>query len=146
MHDHEELGLEESWKAASAIIQKAKDDGGEPIAVAVVNSAGQLICYASMDGTGQVPSHMAITKAYTSAHWRRDTRKVAERMSELDASVADEFGIGYTSMIGGVAVVKPGEGAVCGAIGVAGRIPLDSDEALAHLGLDVIKNVLWPSV
>lgn len=145
MYEKKELGLEESLKAVNAMIQQAKEDGGTPIAVAVVNSEGQLICFARMDSQPKsllgIASPMVIKKAYTAAMWKRDTRKVGERMQELKCVLSDTFGHDYTTMLGGVAIVKPGEDTVYGGIGVGGRTP-DQDDTMAYAGLKVIQSTL----
>ena len=145
MYEKKELGLAESLKAVNAIIERAKTDGGTPICAAIVNSEGQLICFARMDPQGKsvlgIANIMAMKKAYTAALWKRNTTMVAARMKELECMMSDTFTHDFTTMQGGVAIVKPGEDAVYGAIGISGRAP-DQDDVLANFGLQVIQETL----
>ena len=145
MYEKKELGLEESLKAVNALIQRAKTDGGVPFCAAIVNSEGQLICFARMDPQAKsllgIASNMATKKAYTAAIWKRDTTKVAARMKELECMISDTFTHDFTTMQGGVAIVKPGEDAVYGGIGISGRAP-EQDEVLANFGLQIIQGAL----
>lgn len=152
MYDRKVLGLEETLKTVEAMIEENKRTSGLPIAIAIVDDRGNLICFTRMDevprAAGQVQGYMdlastmAIKKAYTAAHWRRNTLKLAERMRELKVTVADAFGPQYTALPGGVAIVKPGEETVYGAIGVGGRIPGSEDEVIAQYGLKIIQSIL----
>lgn len=153
MYERKELGTEECLKALHAMIQKAKDDGGAPIAAAVVDTHGELICYARMDGypvvgrhqaCNEVANHMCIKKAYTASFWGRDTHELGELMQEVKRSVTIDFSSAYTTTKGGVAVVEPGKQVVYGGIGVGGR-SAEEDEAIAFVGLKAIQNIVWPS-
>ena len=79
MYEKRELGLDESLKALNALIQRASTDGGMPVAAAIVNGEGQLVCFARMDPQPKsvlgIASNMALKKAYTAALWKRDTTK-----------------------------------------------------------------------
>lgn len=154
MYEKKMLGVEEALRTVEAMIEENKRMSGLPIAIAIVDDRGDLICFARMDevpSTGKVQGYMdlastmAIKKAYSAAHWKRNTLNLAERMRELEITVADAFGPQYTALAGGVAIVKPGEETVYGAIGVGGRIPGSDDELMAQYGLEVIQSILWPS-
>jgi uncharacterized protein GlcG (DUF336 family) len=141
-----------------AMVQAAKEDGGAPIAAAVVDTHGELICYVRMDGypvvgrhqaCNEVANHMCIKKAYTAAIWGRDTREFSkppegthEAFRQLNIAV--DFSSAYTATQGGVAVVEPGKEIVYGGIGVGGR-SAEEDEAIAFVGLEAIQNTVWPS-
>jgi glc operon protein GlcG len=159
MYERKELGTEECLKAVHAMIRKAQEDGGAPIAVAVVDTHGELICYARMDGypvvsrhqaCNEVANHMCIKKAYTASMWGRDTREFSERQGETaqnigpKLNIAVDFSSAYTTTRGGVAVVEPGKQVVYGGIGVGGRTA-EEDDDIALVGLKTIQNELWPS-
>lgn len=146
MYERQVLGLDEVQKAVQAMIEEAKASKGSglPMSVAITDYEGHLICLARMDGSRDFNVSMAIRKAYTAARWRRNTTAVGEVMQRNKWNLT-EFGTEYTVVPGGVAIVKPGEENVYGAIGVGGRVPAAEDEAIALIGLKAIQDALWPS-
>ena len=95
-----------------------------PIALAVVDSAGYLLSYQSMDGAAM--GHTGLTaqlKAKTAAKFRRATSELYERANK-QINRAPEW-MGYFPIPGGFPIVVQGE--VVGAIGAgsAGRGPHD---------------------
>lgn len=157
MYDKRVLGLEESLKTVEAMVAENKRRGGLPIAIAIVDEHGNLICFAKMDSVplepgkvqGYVDSggYMAIKKAYTAAHFRMDALKLSERMKTLNKNIAVDFDTRYVALAegGATVVVNPGEATVYGAIGVGGRVPGKGDDEMAQYGLKVMQEILWPS-
>ncbi len=157
MYEKKVLGLEESLKTVEAMVAENKKRGGLPISVAIVDEHGDIICFAKMDSVPLAPGevqgfmdsggYMAIKKAFTAAHFRGDAKKLSETMSKMNRNIAVDFDARYVALSqgGAVAIVKPGEKTVYGAIGVGGRVPGEGDEEMAQYGLKVMQDILWPS-
>lgn len=149
MYTRKELGTQECMAAINAIIKETLSDGAEPVAIAIVDTHGDMICYARMDGypcksthqaCNEVANRMAIKKAVTSSFWSRDTSEFA-KMKNINISI--DFSSEYTSMPGGLAIVEPGKDIVYGGIGVGGRPNPLEDERLAQVGLKTIQDMIW---
>ena len=157
MYEKKVLGLDECLKTVEAMVEENKRQGGLPIAIAIVDEHGDLICFAKMDSVPKSPGevqgyvdsggYMAIKKAYTAAHFRGDAKNLAEMMSKMDRKISVDFDARYVALSqgGATAIVKPGEKTVYGAIGVGGRVPGEGDEEMARYGLKVMQEILWPS-
>lgn len=143
MYDMKVLGLEEVQKAVETMIKEVSKQI-RPASITVVDKVGDLIMLVRTDGARPYNNEMSIRKAYTSARAQRDTSVIGEQWKERGWSTSD-FGTQYTTVPGGVAIVKPGEGSFYGGIGVAGLIPAAADEAVAKTGLKTIQDALWPS-
>ena len=157
MYEKKVLGLDECLKTVEAMVEENKRQGGLPIAIAIVDEHGDLICFAKMDSVPKSPGevqgyvdsggYMAIKKAYTAAHFRGDAKNLAEMMSKMDRKISVDFDARYVALSqgGATAIVKPGEKTVYGAIGVGGRVPGEGDEEMARYGLKVMQEIPWPS-
>lgn len=143
MYERQVLGLEEVFKAVHAMIEAVPKES-RPISIAVMDDRGDLICLARMDGAHGFTNELAMRKAYTSARRRIDTSQLGKHLRESGWSIED-IGSDYTTIPGGIAIVKPGEGTVYGSIGVSGRIPASEDEEIALIGLKSLQEALWPS-
>jgi glc operon protein GlcG len=141
MYKKEVFGLEEARKAVRACIEKASKDPSRPVSVAVVDEAGNPICFERMDGSGvangKTTSRMAYNKAYTAIMMNRHTRDFNERMKQLNAQLTTWGDPAFTDIPGGL-VWKNAEGQVVGAIGVSGLLAHE-DEELAYVGLNAVK-------
>jgi uncharacterized protein GlcG (DUF336 family) len=112
---------------ARAIVADVIDNASGPVSVWIVDSHGELVAAASMDGAAHDTKLNAQRKAYTAARSdARTTRELAAKVAggELTASF-DPF---FTFFLGGVAVFEGDER--IGAVGVSG-LPGEVDEALA---------------
>lgn len=141
MYEKVMLGLEEARKAVDAVIAEASRTSGPPVAVAVVDDHGDLVCFARMDKIVPHPLHMAMNKAYTAARRASDTPIIDKRQREQGYSLPAWGDSRYTTVQGGVCITKPpgqgfppAPGTVVGGIGVSGRRP-EEDEELALVGL-----------
>jgi uncharacterized protein GlcG (DUF336 family) len=157
MYEKKVLGLDECLKTVEAMVEENKRQGGLPIAIAIVDEHGDLICFAKMDSVPRSPGevqgyvdsggYMAIKKAYTAAQFRGDAKNLAETMSKMNRKISVDFDAKYVALSqgGATAIVKPGEKTVYGAIGVGGRVPGEGDEEMAQYGLKIMQEILWPS-
>jgi glc operon protein GlcG len=113
---------------ARAIVDLVISAASGPISVYVVDTHGELVAAASMDGAAPDTRLNAQRKAYTAARSdARSTRELAEK-ARADAAERASFDPFFTFFLGGVAVF---EGDVrVGAVGVSG-LPGEEDERLA---------------
>lgn len=130
------LGLEEARAVVEAMLQGARERGLR-MAVAVVDSGGELICMARMDGASSLNARMCVNKGYTATQWRQDTRVLKTRL--FDMGLDDErreiswFGDPrYTPVWGGV-LLKAADGTMLGAVGESGGLPAQ-DEEIGQIG------------
>ena len=95
---------------------------GKPIAVAVVDTSGNLVAFERSDGATPINVRAAIGKAYTAAVTARETEELMERAKEnplaWQSVMAKDPGP-ITLARGGVPLINNGE--VIGAVGVSGR-------------------------
>ncbi len=115
-------------RRALAIVNEVVDAAAGPVSVYVVDTHGELVAAASMDGVAPDTRLNAQRKAYTAARSdARSTRELAEKVRD-DAVEPASFDPFFTFFLGGVAVF---EGDVrVGAVGVSG-LPGEVDERLA---------------
>jgi len=149
MYERKTIGLVEARKAVEAMIQEASKEPNRPMAVAVLDDRGDLVCFEKMDGASKLFGDMAIRKAYTAVQARNNTGELQERFKSIGASVA-WFGPDYTLMWGGQVITEPGEyvpfrSKIYGSIGASGRHAATEDAAMAKLGVKAIQSILWPS-
>jgi glc operon protein GlcG len=142
MYMQECLGLAEASVAVEAALAEALADPEAPIAVAVVDDHGKLICFARMDHCPPVVVELALMKAYTAAVALLDTVAFAARDKEWGRDLATYGDDRFTYLQGGLVIwSRPGTGAadrvLLGGIGVSGRMP-EEDERLARIGLEAM--------
>ena len=126
------IDFEQAQAAMRAIIEEATKPGGMPVAVSIVDDAGNMVAYAQMDNVRLYARRHAFRKAYTAAVMGMDTGPHGEQLKERGRTVSDYGDPNLTPGIGGV-VVKSGDGVIMGGIGVGGY--LARDEELAMIGL-----------
>jgi uncharacterized protein GlcG (DUF336 family) len=123
------LSLEEGMKAIEVVVAEASRDA-RPMAIAVVDKQGELICCLRMDRAAPRILRHAIRKAYTAAVMERDTTAFKQDLQERDGNL-DEWGdVRLTTLQGGVAIKVDGE--CVGAIGVGGNTR-QRDKEIAQL-------------
>ncbi|MCX6023563.1 MAG: heme-binding protein [Chloroflexi bacterium] len=132
MFEKRVLGMEQAMAALNAMIEEAAKEPERPLAFAIVDDHGDLICFARMDQTNPIPHALALKKAYTSARMRSDTLALAERMKAQGRSISDLGDPNMVSVQGGIVIM--GESGPLGGIGVSGR-RADEDEVIARVGL-----------
>lgn len=125
------IGLDEAKKALDAMVTHAGSDASRPVAMAVVDDAGNLVAFAKMDGTGLSSAAIAIRKAYTSARMSRDSGAWGEWIGKAGIDPA-QFGDPQLCVFQGGICLKS-DGRVVGGIGVSGRAAQE-DEDIARIG------------
>jgi glc operon protein GlcG len=130
------LGLEEA-RAVVEVVLNAAMQRDLRFAAAVVDSGGELVYFARMDGASPVNARMAVNKAYTATKWRQNTKSIKDRL--FDMGLGDDrrdlawFGDPrFTAVWGGI-LLTGADGTVLGAIGESGGTPAQ-DEELGQIG------------
>ncbi|MBI4498149.1 MAG: heme-binding protein [Chloroflexi bacterium] len=134
MYEKPVLGLPEAMIALDAMLKEAAKESERPLAMAIVDDNGELVCYGRMDRVNPLPRQLAVKKAYTAARMRADTLAFAERLKSQGRSVIEMGDPNLTSVQGGIAIVRLSDGTVLGGIGVSGR-RAEEDEEIARIGL-----------
>ena len=119
------------------MIEKATREPDRPVAMAIVDDAGNLLSYARMDKCRPNPQTFAIRKAYTSAMSGQNSADYAERLKSQGRTVGDFGNPNLVSAQGAVVILDPATGAILGAIGVSG-LSSQEDEDLSQLGVDAL--------
>jgi glc operon protein GlcG len=134
MYRKEMLDLEEARAAVDAVLAEAAAGGG-PVAVAVTDADGALVCFAAMDGVSEVPRRLAPRKARTAALLQADTTQLAT--SPWAPGLLAELGDPTLALLPGGAPGRSAGGLLLGAVGVSGRAPAE-DQRLADLGAQAL--------
>ena len=89
MYDKPVLGLAQVQAAMAAMLEEAGKHPDLPVAIAIVDDAGDILGYAKMDRCRRGPQRLAIKKAYTSALRGMDSQAFVETLKEQGRSVVD---------------------------------------------------------
>lgn len=124
-----------SLDAARTMLAAAEAEAersGWPVAIAIVDAAGELIAFHKLDGTQAASIDIAIGKARTAARLRRPTKALEDAIGSGRMALAAVEGI--TPLEGGVPITVDGQ--VIGAIGVSG-VTSQQDAQVAEAGIRV---------
>ena len=122
--------------AMDAMIKKAMETPNEPVAMAIVDSAGNLLAYLTMDNLRIFSRRHALRKAHTSALMGLDSGENAQRLHSQGRNIADQGDPMMTYGQGGLVIMK--DGVILGGIGVGGYPSGQSDENLSRVGLEAM--------
>jgi len=151
MYQKKVIKLETAMKGLETMLKEAAKDPDRPMAIAIVDNRGEMVCFARQDGCQLHRNKMAFRKAYTAAHMRRSVRELDRLLKEENFDIS-MFGPEYTTIPGGEPIYDPrvvskgtGESPreVVGAVGTSGRLSAE-DEQIALLGVKVLQDILWP--
>ena len=132
------LSLEMGKKMADAAEAKAIEKGIK-IAIAIMDSHGNLKYYRRMDGNGFVSVRMSQLKAHTSASMPISTKDLAKRNEGM--SNGPYLAVpGIVLLEGGLPIIT-NDGQHIGSIGISGATP-ELDGLCAQAGMDTIKDML----
>jgi uncharacterized protein GlcG (DUF336 family) len=136
----------ETSKIITAIIEKASNDGGSP--VAVVDYAGRLIAFAAMDHVMPVSIKLVQSKTYSAVIGKKDTIQWAstkKHPENIDFDMRNWTDENFTCFTGGVIILFGNE--IIGAVVVSGRKGkkdssdvLMQDNELTEYGRSDLKN------
>ena len=133
MADKPFLSFDQVQEAMKAMIDKAMQTSGEPVAMAIVDDTGNLVAYAKMDNLRIFSRRHALRKAYTSAIVGIDSGAHAERIHGQGRNMSDLGDPNLTHGQGGLVLMQ--DGVILGGIGVGGYPSGQSDEDLSRVGL-----------
>ena len=128
------LSLVDAQHIAEAARRHAETQG-YPMAIAVVDAAGHLLCFLRMDDTQLGSIAVAQQKAETAVRFRRPTRAFEAGLEAGTLGIRALTMAGISAIDGGLPLVR--EGRVVGGIGVSGMLP-SQDAAVAAAGADVL--------
>jgi glc operon protein GlcG len=127
--------LDQARKAIAAAEAEAKKNGW-PMAIAVVDNAGQLVAFQRAENTQTASIQVSQDKAVSSAMYRRPTKV----FQDVLAKGGDGWRVlqlrNSSSVEGGLPLVVDGK--IIGGIGVSGAAS-DQDGQCAKAGVDAIK-------
>ena len=130
------LKREQIKAAMDAMMAKALETPDAPVAMAIVDSTGNLEAYAKMDNLRMFSRRHALRKAYTAAIMGGDTGANAERMHSQGRSISEMGDPNLTHCQGGLVIMK--DGVILGGIGVGGYPSGQADEDLSRVGLEAL--------
>lgn len=129
------IGAETAKKAAAAAIAEAKKNNFT-MAIAVVDTAGNLVYFEKMDGTQTASVNIAVDKARSAALFKRPTKALQDTLAGGGAGLRMLGLQGAVPVEGGVPIIM--EGKIIGAIGASGGTS-DQDGMCANAGASSIK-------
>jgi glc operon protein GlcG len=132
MNTRESIGVDEARRAMNTILA-AVTERDNPVALAIVDAHGDLICCARQDGAGSRMVRRARAKAYTAATLGMDTVIFRDQVLKAEGRTLDDWGDpNLTSLQGGLVVRNHGQ--VVGGIAMSGNTTR-RDEQLSRIGL-----------
>jgi uncharacterized protein GlcG (DUF336 family) len=126
--------LEQARKALAAASAEARKNQW-PVAIAVVDTAGQLVAYERMDNTQTASVLVSQDKAVSAAMYRRPTKVFQDLVAGGGLGVRALNLRGASTVEGGLPLVIDGK--IIGAIGVSG-VNSDQDSVVAKAGVDAL--------
>lgn len=138
MYTQQELSHADAMIIVNAIRDKA-DANSAGLAVAVVDTHGELIAFLRTDGCGLAPITIAQNKAYTAAREKIDSKTLGERSKEEGFPMTNFGELRYVTWGGGVPIIV--DGTVVGAVGVSGLSEAD-DISYAKYGISALTESL----
>ncbi len=128
------VNYETARKVVAAAIADAKRQS-LPMAVAVVDNAGQLVAFERMDNTQTASIAVSQDKAISAAMYRRPTKAFQDLVAGGGVGLRVLTLRGANAVEGGVPLIVDGK--IIGAIGVSGGSS-DQDGVVAKAGVDAL--------
>jgi len=129
------INLEQARKALAAGQAEARKNSW-PVAIAILDTAGNLVAYEKMDNTQTASIQVAIDKGKSAAIYRRPT-KVFEDIVAKGGAGLRVMNLRDASVVeGGLPIVVDGK--IIGGIGVSG-VNADQDGVVAKAGADALR-------
>lgn len=132
MAHHEVVTLETAIRITDAAIAKAQEID-QPMNIAVVDSGGNLVSHARMDGAWIGSIDIAINKAFTARAFDLPTIDLADNSQSGGQFFGIHVSNGGRIMIFAGGIPLKQDGVVVGAIGVSGGMK-EQDQAVAEAG------------
>src|SRR5579862_1901047 len=128
------VSLENAKKAAAPALAEAEKNHWN-MAVAIVDTGGNLVYYEKMDNTQLGSANVAVEKARTAALFKRPSKSFEDAAATPGGARVLSLR-GVTAVEGGIPLVMDGK--IVGAIGVSGGTSAQ-DGQCAKAGADVLK-------
>ena len=129
------ISFAQAQAAMKAMLDKANQTPEQPVAICILDDAGNLVAYAHLDDLRLFSKRHAFRKAYTSAITGQDSAAYAERLRNLGVTISDMGGDPNMTPGQGGVVVRSKDGTLMGGIGVGGYPSGQTDEELSRVGL-----------
>jgi glc operon protein GlcG len=129
------INADTAKKAAAAAVAEARKNNFT-MAVAVVDTSGNLVYFEKMDGTQIASSNIAVDKARSAALFKRPTKALQDTLAGGGAGLRMLSLQGAVPVEGGVPIIA--EGKIIGAIGASGGTS-DQDGVVAAAGANAVK-------
>jgi glc operon protein GlcG len=129
------VSLENAKKAAAPTLAEAEKNHWN-MAVAIVDTSGNLVYYEKMDNTQLGSANVAIEKARTAALFKRPTKAFQDVLAAGGDGLRVLTLKGVVAVEGGIPLLMDGK--IVGAIGVSGAAS-SQDAQCAKAGADVLK-------
>ena len=129
------VNLDNARKIAAAAMAEAGRNNLK-MAIAIVDTAGDLVYFEKMDGTQVASVNIAQDKARSSVRFKRPTKAMQDVLAQGGAGVRFLALQGAVPVEGGLPLVMNGQ--IVGAIGASGGTS-DQDGQVAKAGADSVK-------
>ena len=129
------LGLDQAKKAMAAAEAEARKNNW-PVAIAIVDSGGNLVMMQRLDNTQFGSTEVARQKAHTAAAFKRSTKVFSDLIAQGGGNLRLLKLEGASPIEGGVPIVVNGQ--IVGAVGVSG-VTSQQDAQTAQAGADSLK-------
>jgi uncharacterized protein GlcG (DUF336 family) len=133
---HSSLALAAAAKIVDEAIAIRNREGLLPLAVAVLDSGGNLVCFKREDGSGVLRFDIALGKAWGALGMGMPTRVIRDRLAQRPAfqsALAAASGGRFIPVPGGVLILDA-KGSAIGAVGISGDAS-DKDEYCAIMAV-----------
>ena len=129
--------LEQAKRIIATALEKGHTAELKPLTVAVLDTGGHLVALQREDGSGILRVEIASAKAYGALGLGISSRAIGERNAERLAFLAalGTASDGRLVPVAGGVLIRNGDGAVIGAVGVSGDTS-DEDEICALAGIE----------
>ena len=133
---HSSLTLDAAARIVDEAIAASRKEGLMPLAVAVLDSGGNLVAYKREDGSGVLRFDIAFGKAWAALGMGMSTRLIRDRLGQRPAfqgALAAASDGRFIPVPGGVLILDAA-GTAIGAVGISGDAS-DKDEYCAITGV-----------
>jgi glc operon protein GlcG len=124
------ITLDQARKVYAAAESEARKNNW-PVAIAVVDTAGNLVMFQRLDNTQTASMKIAVDKAVSAAIFRRPTKVFQDGLAKGGENLRILALSGASPVEGGVPIVQ--DGRIIGGIGVSG-VTADQDGQIAQAG------------
>ena len=128
------VNLDQAKRAIAAGQAEARKNGW-PVAIAILDTAGQLVAFEKMDDTQSASMDIAIDKGRSAAIFRRSTKVMEDAVAGGGAGVRFLNLRAASTVDGGLPIVLNGK--IIGGIGVSG-VAGNQDGQVAKAGADAL--------